>query len=348
VSVVEQPNGSVDILVGSIPIVLAGESRGLDMRVESSGNTLDISIRVGDDQSILDVRSGRIGALLNQRAETVEPTIEALEEFTGQLIFQVNRLHAQGQGIHGYDSLSSAYGLEDNTAALNSPNSGIPFPVGNGSFMIHVTHSDTGLRTTHQINVDGDTMSLDDVIDEINLVVGVPNVTAALTVEKGMSLTAAAGYEITFSDDSSDFLASMGINNFFAGDTPMTIEVSERLRENPGLLAAGAGHVPGSNDTALALASLQDVSLDELGGRSLRQFWQGAINDLAVRADAANTAVESSRLVRQSLDAQAQAVSGVSLDEESIKLLSFQRQFQAAARFISVIDETLQTLLSIA
>jgi flagellar hook-associated protein 1 len=41
-------------------------------------------------------------------------------------------------------------------------------------------------------------------------------------------------------------------------------------------------------------------------------------------------------------------VSGVSIDEEAIDLLSFQRQFQAAARYINVIDEAMQTLLSIA
>ena len=52
-------------------------------------------------------------------------------------------------------------------------------------------------------------------------------------------------------------------------------------------------------------------------------------------------------LVRESLDAQIQAVSGVSIDEESINMLSYQRQFQAAARYIATIDETLQTLLSI-
>ncbi len=50
--------------------------------------------------------------------------------------------------------------------------------------------------------------------------------------------------------------------------------------------------------------------------------------------------------MRASLDAQIQSVSGVSLDEESINLLQVQRQFQAAARFIAVIDETLQTLLA--
>jgi flagellar hook-associated protein 1 FlgK len=41
-------------------------------------------------------------------------------------------------------------------------------------------------------------------------------------------------------------------------------------------------------------------------------------------------------------------VSGVSLDEEAIDLMSLQRQFQAAARFITVIDEAMQVLLSIA
>ena len=76
--------------------------------------------------------------------------------------------------------------------------------------------------------------------------------------------------------------------------------------------------------------------------------WQNSVNSLAVRTNAANAGVESARLVRESLYSQVQAVSGVSLDEESINLLTFQRQFQAAARFITVIDETLQVLLSLA
>ena len=51
--------------------------------------------------------------------------------------------------------------------------------------------------------------------------------------------------------------------------------------------------------------------------------------------------------MRESLESQIQATSGVSLDEESINMLSYQRQFQAAARYIATIDETLQTLLTI-
>ena len=64
------------------------------------------------------------------------------------------------------------------------------------------------------------------------------------------------------------------------------------------------------------------------------------MNDLAVRTDAANTRLQIASLVRDSLDARNASVSGVSLDEESIDLLSYQRQFQAATRYLSIIDET--------
>jgi flagellar hook-associated protein 1 FlgK len=56
---------------------------------------------------------------------------------------------------------------------------------------------------------------------------------------------------------------------------------------------------------------------------------------------------DSTKLVRESLDSQVQAMSGVSIDEESINMLAYQRQFQAAARFITIIDETIQQLLAL-
>ena len=110
----------------------------------------------------------------------------------------------------------------------------------------------------------------------------------------------------------------------------------------------GADLVDGSNDTALAIAALQDTALDELQGQTLREFWLSTSNAVGVRAATAEREFQSSVIVRESLFAQVQSVSGVSLDEESVNLLTFQRQFQAAARFISVIDETIQVLLSIA
>ncbi len=348
VSVVEQPNGALDVFVGSIPVVLSGISRGLEMRTQSVGNQVEVTIRVAADGTQLQVDAGRIGGLMQQRSQTVQPAIDDLNTFASQLIFEVNRQHAQGQGRTGQTSVTGTYGVNDPTATLNSAAAGLDFPISNGSFFIHVTHQATGLRTTHQINVNGNADSLNDLINEINVVVGVPNVTAATGLGNTLTLTAASGFQISFSDDTSSALAALGINTFFDGANASDIDINQIVANDPDRLAAGAGHVPGSNGTALAMANLQNQQITALSGRSLREFWQESVNGLAVRTAAANDSVDATRLVRESLSAQIQAVSGVSLDEESINLLLFQRQFQAAARFIAVIDETLQTLLSIA
>ena len=348
ITVIEQASGTIDILVDSVPILLSGVDRGLEIRTETVNGKIELSLRVAADGTHLQASAGSIGGLLRQRTDTIEPAINDLDAFASELIYQVNRTHSQGQGRQGFESVTGTYLVDDTTLSLNNVNVGLDYPVDNGSFFIHVTHQATGVRTTHQINVDGNADSLDDLIAEINVVVGVPNVTAGTGLGGVFTLTAANGFEVSFSDDTSGALAALGINTFFTGHNASTMGINQTVQGNPNMLAASAGHVPGSNDTALALADLQNTPQTALNHRSLRDFWHDSVNSLAVKTNAAGLAVQSTTLVRQSLEAQIQSVSGVSLDEEAINLLMFQRQFQAAARFIAVIDETLQTLLSIA
>ena len=49
----------------------------------------------------------------------------------------------------------------------------------------------------------------------------------------------------------------------------------------------------------------------------------------------------------RSLDAQRASLSGVSIDEESLNLLNFQRQYQAGARLIDISNQLLTTLMQI-
>jgi flagellar hook-associated protein 1 FlgK len=210
-----------------------------------------------------------------------------------------------------------------------------------------VTNQSTGERTTVLIAVDPNTTSLDQLAARISAAFPGGTGTATSTPDGTLRIDASGGYEVSFSDDSSGVLAALGINAFFAGSSGVDLAINRAIVDDPRLLAAGQGHVPGSNAAALAIAGLEQLGIDSLGGRSIRGFWQSATTDLAVRTQAANTKAESAALVRESLDAQIQATSGVSLDEESINMLSYQRQFQAAARYIATIDETLQTLLTI-
>jgi flagellar hook-associated protein 1 FlgK len=347
VSTVEQPNGALDILVGSVPVVLAGESRGIVLRTESSGSGTVVSLRVKADGTTLAPDGGQVGALFRQRADTVDPAIADLDTLARELAFQVNRIHSQGQGLRGYTSVTGLNTVLDRTANLAADAAGIPFDIRNGSFELQVTNQSTGERTTVLVAVDPNTTSLDQLAARIAAAFPGGTGSAIATADGALRIDASNGYEVSFSDDSSGVLAALGINGFFGGSSGVDIAVNQALVDDPRLLAAGQGHVPGSNAAALAIAGLEEVGVDSLGGRSLRGFWQSATTSLAVRTQAANTKAESAALVRESIDSQIQATSGVSLDEESINMLSYQRQFQAAARYIATIDETLQTLLTI-
>ncbi|MCP4940022.1 MAG: flagellar hook-associated protein FlgK [Phycisphaeraceae bacterium] len=348
IDTVPQENGSVDILVGSIPVVLAGESRGVMMRTQSGPNGLEVSIRVEEDGTILDAKSGSIGALQRQREETILPAMATLDDFASQLVFQVNDIHAQGQGLANRTEVSGSVVGIDADENLNATGSGVPWEIRNGVFELHVVNASTGLRATYQVAVDPDEMSLQDLVDRINVDLGVSDATASIGPSGEFRITAGPGHEIAFSDDSSGVLAGLGVNGLFTGSNAREITVDAALLDDPSLLATSKDFTSGGNDSALAIVELENRAIDAFGGRSLREKWQSEVNTLAVATGAARTRYESSVLVRESLEAQNQAVSGVSIDEEAIDLMTLQRQFQAAARFITVIDEAMQVLLSIA
>jgi flagellar hook-associated protein 1 FlgK len=212
---------------------------------------------------------------------------------------------------------------------------------------MHVKSLATGLRTTVLVAVNPATASLTDLRNAINAALPLGTASASITADNTLRLDATAGYELTFANDTSGVLAGLGINSLFGGYDAKTIEVNAAILGDPRLLSVGQGHVEGSNGGALAIAGLSTQQIESLGGRSIRGYWTAATTELGVRAEAANNRADSTRLVRESLDSQIQAMSGVSIDEESINMLAYQRQFQAAARFITVIDETIQQLLAL-
>jgi flagellar hook-associated protein 1 FlgK len=71
------------------------------------------------------------------------------------------------------------------------------------------------------------------------------------------------------------------------------------------------------------------------------------VGDLAGDVAAAQTRRQADALVRENLASQQAAISGVNADEETINLLQSQRAYQASARFLSTVDEMLQTLMNI-
>jgi flagellar hook-associated protein 1 FlgK len=302
--------------------------------------------------------------MLNNRDAAIDDTIEKLDTLAANLIFEVNRLHSTGVNQQGWTALTGTLAVSptDRTLALNDPNNqslaSLPFAPTNGGFFVNVTNSTTGATETVRIEVDldgidssgqrsfADDTSLTDIQAALD---AIPGVTARILPDGRLDIAAAPGSEISFSEDTSGVLATLGVNSFFTGTSAGNIAVRDDLVADPTQLALGRfeNGTFVENGTAIGIAELQTTALGQLGGSSLGGFWTSAVSRVGVLASSAANDAEATRVVRESLEAQDSAVSGVSVDEESVNLINYQRAYEGAARFISIVDELTQTLISL-
>lgn len=359
VTAIEQSSGAVDILVGSTPIVLGADARGLELKFTSESGVLEARVLVSKSQESLRLDSGAIGGLLNQRGAAAQRTIDDLDSLASTLIFEVNKLHSSGRPQSRITDTTGQLPVPvvDRSLAFNDPTNNtlasLPFGPSNGSFTVIVTDANGNtVERTIQIDLDGidstgaagfgDDTSLDDLVTALS---GVPNLNAQLTPDGRLRLTTDAGYDVSFKDDTSGVLATLGVNSYFQGTTAKDIEVSSVLRADPLRLSLGLGD--GGNETALAIAGLRDAKIEALGGDTINQRWLKTVERNAVETLSATTQARATASVRESLQAQQASVSGVSLDEETLNLISYQQQYAGAARFISVVNELTDVLLGL-
>jgi flagellar hook-associated protein 1 FlgK len=176
---------------------------------------------------------------------------------------------------------------------------------------------------------------------------GIANVSASVVGGRLRVRADGADVEVSFSQDTSGALAALGVGGFFTGTAARDIAVSQAIADRPQLLAAAKNGQPGDNQTARAIAALESTKLAALGGASLKETYQATVNGVAVDAANARTSAEATLVVKETLLAQREALSGVSLDEEAINLIRQQRAFQGASRLIAAVDEMMQQVLAL-
>jgi flagellar hook-associated protein 1 FlgK len=364
VSVVDRGQQGIDVLVGSTPVVMGSRSRGLEVRRESDNGETVTRVLVSESQTQLDITTGQIGAVVSGRTGALDETVAALDEIAAQLIFQVNKLHSTGRNLSGFSALSGSLTVRtaDRTLAMNDPEnetfSGLPYSAVSGGFVVNVRNTATGAAESVRVNVDlngltnaglpgtGDDTTAEGIRAAIDAVSGL---SASFDAEGKLVIEADEGLEFSFADDTSGALAVLGVNAYFTGTNGTDIEVRGDLERNPSLLARGRDTASGfvENGTALAINGLQTQKISTLSDRSITEAWRDASQLVGNRTATAKSRAEASAVVTESLSAQRAAVSGVSLDEEAVNLINYQRQYQGAARLISIADELTQTLLNL-
>ncbi|NOX57395.1 MAG: flagellar hook-associated protein FlgK [Planctomycetes bacterium] len=356
VQVREQPGGAINVYVGSEPLIQFGASRGLTTEKELDGTFERVTVRFADSNATINVAGGMIEGIIKARDQQAIGQVAKLDQLAAGIIAEVNAVHADGQGLRSFTSVTASNVVDDPTAALNSLDAGLQNAPTNGSFYITVTDQATGSPVAYRIEVDLDGQGTDTTLEDVVAAIDtdVAGVNATITADNRLNLTSDAGFSFSFGHDGQEFradtsklLSALGINTFFEGSGADDIAVRQELLADSSLLAAASENRTGDGINAGRLAALTREQSDVLGGATILEFYNAISNDVAAGGAAASNTLEAADVITSALEQQRQSVSGVSLDEEAIDLMKFERAFQGAARYIGSVDTMLQEMLGL-
>ncbi len=304
------------------------------------------------DGSRVNSEGGMLQGYLYSRDVILEGQRDAMDTLAGNLIWEFNKIHPEGSGLDHFEDILSTNTVNDADNVLDA--AGLVFVPQNGSFNIQVHDVAAGTMQTINIQVDLDGIGADETL---NTLVGKINsamtaaglsVTATVNTDNTLSIASTStGTEFSFSDDTSNVLAALGVNTFFNGYNAGNISVNDLIIDNVNLVAAGLSNNSDDGSNAERLIDLRSTVLDGLGGLSIEEYYQSIISDLAIETSITQSRNIGAGAYKESLLRERQSMSGVNLDEETINLIRYQRAYQATARYISTIDEAIEELLNL-
>ncbi len=123
--------------------------------------------------------------------------------------------------------------------------------------------------------------------------------------------------------------------------------ISAEVAADPKAIATSITGLAGDGGLALSMSQLKSASRTNLGGSSLTQFYRDHITGISNEVDSYTSAASINSDIVSQIDQQIQSVSGVSIDEEMVDLTRFQRSYQAAAKVLSIMDQTAEDLINL-
>lgn len=152
------------------------------------------------------------------------------------------------------------------------------------------------------------------------------------------------GYDLTGAQSTIDFFEPIdNTKPMSAGN----IKVNADLLKDPSKLAASSKpNEEGNGKWALELSNIQSKVQANLDGATFNTFYQGIIGKLGVDGEEAARLNATSETLLVTISNSRASITSVSLDEEMTNMITFQQAYNANARMITVIDETLDKIIN--
>lgn len=423
-------------------IIIAEEATALAASTAADGRA---TIATAESQARVIPASGSLAARLAGQ-DLIDSVQQSLHDWATSFVAAIDRVHSTGRGQEQQQSfLSGVRQIQNANVPLQEVAS--PFAVDSGRIYVSITEATTKSRTTHAIDVDPATDSLNDVLANLGAIpnlsagyqpdskqvfiraadgftidfsggvdplpqvsnlsgtsqpqlVGTPTITGnknwtatligsgdvgvtpglavefresasgelvetvsigaeyvpgeALSIKDGVDVIFSAGsvvageqfsFDVVNEPDETGLLVTLGINTLFNGTASTGIGVHEQVRASPLNFAASRSGAAGDAGNLKRLIQLRDRPIFVERNETLEENLASLSTRTAFRIEAEQASLDYLQQQKLHLENVRDSVSGVDPNEEVLNMLEFQRQFQAASRFITVIDEAVDELL---
>jgi len=343
----EQPDGSISVYSNGDYLVFQGIHRSVKTVPAENDGVFTTEIHLAETDAPVGTSGGKVAGLIQSRDMVVGNFIRQLNTMASALIQGFNQLYASGQGNIGYSSLTGNNAPADRDVPLDQ--AGLRITPVNGSFQLVVKNGLTGETKTHTVSVDLNGLDEDTSLADLQAALdALDGVSASITSTGKLNIVADdPNLSFSFGSDTSGVLGALGLNTFFSGADAKDIDIDPTLRADPRRFAASLGGVGEDTQNAVRLADFLNTPIDAQNGLTLAQLYDKLVSDTAQGAAATKSATEGFRTFQRTLEGQKLAVSGVNLDEEAIRMISYQRAYQASAKVIATINELFDTLLNL-
>lgn len=144
--------------------------------------------------------------------------------------------------------------------------------------------------------------------------------------------------------DTAGLLPALGINSLFTGTQPYTLSVQAHLRQSPGRLATTLTGESGQTQNLQRMITRRDLLLPGLD-QTLEQLANHIVASPGY--DVRQLQDDQSQLesIQAFVQARHDSLSGVDPNEELVRLIQFQRHFQAGAQVLRTVHDTTADLL---
>jgi flagellar hook-associated protein 1 FlgK len=355
VQTVNQPMGQVNVLSSGGPLVLGNIASTFQVGSGANGTIQVTSVGTNQDA---DFTGGSLGGLLQAFNQDIPGVSSQLDTLANSLSSSMNELQATGLGTAG--SLTAATG----TVSVANPTSplstqSLAAPVQAGQLTISVINTATGTSTNDTININPATQSLQDVANAITTGTGGEIQATVNSTSNTLQLNAQSGFSFNFTGqdtnpptgsgvsnpDTAGILSGLGINGLFSGVGAANITVNPTIAANPALLATSTTGEPGDTTNLQKMVAVQNQAM--ANGQTLSAQFTSLTTSVGTNVQQMTDLQTSQTGLLQNLSDQDQSVTGVDQNQELVNMVNAQQMIQSASEYMSAINNTMNSLLTI-